>query len=77
MSLNNVFNTPEKTKRTPMSAAGYILGIVVFYPLIFVGVAWLITIGVTQIVEHGVSFWPIMFLLIAAFFVLSWVGKAK
>lgn len=69
--------TTEKAKSTNLGAVGFILGITVVWPTIFVGMAWLITLAVAEIVANGVSFWPILALVIATFVVGRWIGPRK
>lgn len=72
MSLDDVFKAPKRadeSKRTVLHPAVFML-MVAIVPAYFAGLAWLVTVSVTTLIADGVSFWPILGLVIAAHLIL-------
>lgn len=73
MSLNTVF----KPTRSQGGALLFVFLLLVLYPAMLVGLAWIITLAVTAIITAGVSFWPILGLVFALWVIASWFTPKK
>lgn len=73
MSLNTVF-TPTRSQG---GALLFVFLLLVIYPAMLVGLAWIITIAITAIVTGGVSFWPILGLVFVLWVIASWFTPKK
>lgn len=73
MSLNTVF----KPTRSQGGALLFVLLILIIYPAMLVGIAWVITLAITSIVANGIAFWPILGLVFALWVIASWFSPKK
>jgi len=73
MSLNTAF----KPTRSQGGALLFVFLLLVIYPAMLVGLAWIITLAITSIVAAGVSFWPILGLVFALWVIASWFTPKK
>lgn len=73
MSLNTVF----KPTKSQGSALGIVLLLLLLYPAMLVGLAWIITTALSAIVAGGIAFWPVLGLVFASWVMASWITPKK
>ncbi|RBO73481.1 hypothetical protein [Microbacterium sp. H6] len=74
--MTNIDTVFEPT-RSQGSALLLIFKLLVFYPGMLVGLAWIITNALTGIIADGVTFWPVLGLVFALWVIGSWFTPTK